>query len=104
MVCPDVTLSSVEMCRLLHAKLFFAQSPAALGKDNEEVEAIRPRLTSLVYCLLVDSGVEGHLTPRRPWSRWMRHRSVRHADLSNRACPPCSRVIRLWLDEHEMQF
>ena len=48
-------------------KCVVAQSPATLGKDNEEVEAIRPRLTSLVYCHLVDPGVEGHLTPRRPW-------------------------------------
>ena len=36
-----------------------AQSLAAVRKDTEEVEAIRPRHTSSLYCFLDDSGVEG---------------------------------------------
>ena len=60
-------MSRPLLCQVLNCVAFcrqfdVAQSLAALGKDV----AIRPRLTSLVYCLLVDSGVEGHLTPRRP--------------------------------------
>ena len=55
-------LRQVLKCVVFCRQFDVAQSLAALGKDM----AIRPRLTSLVYCLLVDPRVEGHLTPRRP--------------------------------------